>query len=135
MSPMQKLLMGSWKSDKRRTLEYCHKYHVLPRARKRRFGALFGKLELRYTRNYVYHNLRGFRYKARYDVVSEDSEGIVIRIHRDELRKKFDPVIAADLEVFFTPKLELIRFRRRRGRQYYWIGLGTFCEWFRKQRV
>ena len=83
MSPARKLLIGTWRSAKRRTLQSCHRYHCLLGAKKRRFGGLFGKLELRYTPKYVHHRLRGFEYRGRYDVVAEDAESIVIRIHSD----------------------------------------------------
>jgi hypothetical protein len=73
MSPVQKLLIGTWRSDRRRTLQTCHRYHCLFGVKKRRVGDLFGKLELRYTYKYVHHRLGDFEYRARYDVVAEDA--------------------------------------------------------------
>lgn len=134
MSPKQQLLLGTWRSDRRRTLQNCHRYHRLQGEKKRRFAALFGQLELRYTSRYVHHQLRDFKYRERYDVVTEDAESIVIRVHTEGIKKQIDNVLLESMEDFFTPKLHQIHFSRHRGRQYYWIGLGAFCEWFQKQK-
>ncbi len=134
MSPMQRLLLGTWRSDRSRTLKTWHKYYLLRGAKKRRFAALFGKLELRYTQQFVYHELRDFKYKERYEVIAEDSESIVIRVSSEGIKQQIDDVLLEGIEGFFTPKLHQIHFRRLRGRQYYWIGQGTFCEWFQKPK-
>ena len=132
MTAKHRLLLGTWRSDQRRTLKTCHHYHGLVGAKKRKFAALFGKLELRYTRRFVYHTLRDFKYRERYDVVAEDETSIVIRVHSDGIKKKLDKVLLADLEEFPQSKLHQIHFVLRRGHQFYWIGQGRFCEWFRK---
>lgn len=132
MKPPHKLLIGAWKSDQRRTLKTCHRYHCLKGTKKRQFARLFGRLELRYTRKYVYHKLPDFHYRSRYEVVAEDAESLVIRIHSDELKKRFDASLAAGNPEFFAPRLQQIHFRRSHGRQLYWIGLGLYCEWFLK---
>jgi hypothetical protein len=129
-SPLHKRLIGVWKSDRRKTLKHCHKYHCLKGTKKRTFAGLFGKLELRFTKQYVYHTLRDFKYRSRYEVVAEDAESVVLRIYPDTLKKKFDPIMADAIKELLLPRLEQFHFVRYRGRQYFWIGLGTFCEWF-----
>ena len=132
MTPMQKVLLGTWRSDKRRTLQSIHKYHCLTGAKKRIFSGLFGKLELRYSQKYVHVRLRGFEYRERYEVLAEDTDSIVIRLHSDELKMKIDSLPLKVCEDFFKPRLQHITFRPQRGHPYYWIGLGLGCEWFRK---
>jgi hypothetical protein len=132
MQNLHKLLIGSWKSDKRLTLENCHRYHRLTGAKKRKFGSIFGRLVLRYTPSRVHHLLRGLEWTAKYDVLAVDSESIVVRIHSDDLWKKASPITADIVKEMAEPRFQHIHFRRRNGRQYYWIGCGILCEWFRR---
>ena len=135
MKPLHKLLIGTWRSDRRRTLSTCHKYHCLRGEKKRRFAGFFGKLELRYTAKFVFSKLRDFQYRSAYDVIAEDADSIVIRIHGDGLKKRIDSFLFEGLEGLFEPRLQQITFRRYRGRQYYSIGVVTFCEWFQKRGI
>ena len=126
--------MGTWKSDQRRTLRTSGAYCRLPSgARKRRFAAIFGKLILRYTPKFCYQTLDGETNKERYDVVAEDDESLVLRYHSDQFIKTLDPVIRGELGPFFTPKLHHLHFDCIQGQEFYWIGLGGLCEWFKKQ--
>lgn len=133
MTPAQKQLLGVWKSDKRKTLQTLHRYHCLAGARKRKLGGLFGKLQLRYTRKYVYSKLGNFEYRERYDVVVENETSIVLRIHCDGLKRQLDGWLVSSMPEIFKPALQHLHFENNRGRQYYWIGLGKYCEWFQKQ--
>ena len=134
MGQAHKRLIGLWQSDRRRTLEDWHPYYALTGARKRRLEALFGHLKLRYTRTFVYHSLPGFRHRARYEVVAEDVDRIVIRVHSEELKRRLQRVVVGGpvVEQCCEPKLELITFTRHRGREYYWVGEGMYCEWFKR---
>ncbi len=132
MTPLHKRLIGTWKSDKRLTLQFCHRYHCLIGARKRRFGALFGKLEIRYTQKFVYSKLGDLEHRDPYDVVAEDSESIVIRKFPVGLKAEIQKVAGPIFDEFFEPGLQRICFRTRRSREYYWVGCGQYCEWFRK---
>ena len=128
------LILGTWRSDKRRTLETCHRYHCLTGAKRRKFGSVFGRLVLRYTRNRLYYSQGGFEWKAKYEVIGQDAESLVLRIHSGDLWKKAEPFTADILkEIMMKPRFEHINFRRRHGLLYYWIGGGSFCEWFRRQ--
>ena len=128
----RKLLIGVWRSDRHRTMKFCHRYHSLSGIKKRRFAGLFGKLELRFTDKFIYYTLKGFQYRSRYDVLAEDAESIVLRISSDNLKEKLDPIIVDACKELLLPRLEHMHFVRYRGRQYYWIGLGAMCEWFKK---
>ena len=133
MNSVRKLLIGTWRSDQRRTLQTFHKYHCMRGVKKRRVAGLFGRLVVRYTHKYIYDKLPNFEDRACYDVVAEDANTIVIRIHTHKLKKQVHRVIAEDLEALFEPRLEQIHFVRSKGRQYYWVGCGRFCEWFCKE--
>ncbi len=133
MGPAQKALIGVWRSDRRRTLQFCHWYHTLPAPKKRWFASLFGRLELRYTRRSVYHMLPGFRYRSTYEVIAEEEESIVIRFRSEDLKRQINNAVGPGFDQLYQPKLQQITFRRHRGRQYYWVGSGMYCEWFRKR--
>ncbi|MBI1176194.1 hypothetical protein GC207_02005 [bacterium] len=129
---LQKLLIGTWKSDKRRTLRFCHRYHLLMGTKKRRFGNLFGHLTIRYTRSRVYYTLRETEWSAKYDVIAQDSKSIVLRLHSDSLWKQAEPVVVDLVKQLMPARLQQVHFQLVDDTQYYWIGCGTFCEWFRR---
>lgn len=135
MQDLRKLLIGTWRSDKRRTLAAFHRYHTLEGAEKRRVGSLFGKLVLRYTPERLHFSLRGTEWTAKYHVVAADSESVVLRIHSDDLWRKAVPFTADIVKQMSAPRLQHIHFRRGNGYQNYWIGCGTFCEWFKRQDI
>jgi hypothetical protein len=135
MQNLRKLLIGTWKSDKRRTLGNFHRYHTLNGAKKRTLGSIFGKLVLRYTPRRVHFSLCGTEWAAKYDVVAADSESVVLRIHSDDLWKKAVPLTADILKQMSAPRLQQVHFRSLNGHHYYWIGCGAFCEWFRRQDI
>lgn len=130
-----KLLIGTWRSDRRLTLQNCHRYHQLTGARKREFGSLFGRLLLRYSSGRLYVSLGPQNWTARYDVVAEDAESLVLRIHSDDLWKRADPLVAGILKQLAEPRLQHLHFHTRDGHPYYWIGCGAFCEWFKRVDV
>lgn len=133
MKNPRKLLIGTWKSDKRLTLKNWHKYHRLTGAKKRQLGSVFGKLILRFTGRRVHLLLDGTKWTKQYQVIAVDSNSVVLRIHSGDLWRRADPITADFLKEMAQPRLQHIHFTRRRDRQYYWIGLGTFCEWFQRQ--
>lgn len=135
MRDLRKLLIGTWRSDRRRTLATFHRHHTLEGAKKRRFGSLFGKLVLRYTPTRLHFSLRGTDWTAKYHVVGADSESVVLRIHSDDLWRKAVPFTVDIVKQLSAPRLQHIHFRRLHGEQYYWIGCGAFCEWFRRQDI
>jgi hypothetical protein len=97
---------------------------------------MFGRLVLRYTRRRLHIALGETKWSAAYDVIAEDSESIVLRIHSENHWKKADAVVAGILRgLAAEPRLQHLHFRTRRGHDYYWMGCGLFCEWFKRQRV
>ena len=135
MNSAQKQLLGVWRSDKRKTLQTLHRYHCLSDGKKKRtIGGLFGKLQVRYTGKYVYGKLRDYKYRERYDVVAENENSIVVRVYRDSFKKRMGKGWVKSVPELFEPDLYHFNFEQQRGRQYYWIGQGKFCEWFQKQQ-
>ena len=128
----RKLLIGTWKSDKQKTLETCGKYHRLSGVKKQKFASIFGRLVLRYTHTRIYFSLRGTNWTAKYDIIAEDSDSVVVKIHSDDLWKKAGLITADIVKRSSEPRLLHIHFRTLNGTQYCWIGLGGFCEWFKK---
>jgi hypothetical protein len=103
-------------------------------------GGCFGKMTMKYTRNYVWNSL--LQVRERYEVVATDEGSlfsaevgtIVLRVHCDNTTRMLSGTCGATVGEFFKPSLLHIHFVESRGRQYYWIGAWGFCEWFMKMR-
>jgi hypothetical protein len=133
MGPLHKKLLGTWKSDKRKTLKTYKPYDSFPLSKRRRVAAIFGKLELRFTPKFCFVTIGGETTRDRYDVIGEDADSIVLRTYSDEFKKRVDPVILEGLEDFFAPRLQHLHFETERGQDYYWIGIRVLVEWFKKK--
>ena len=107
-------LIGSWKSDRRRTFKHYRPKAGCSAASLRKFKALFGKLVIRWGRTKSYSELDGHQSVAAYEVVASDADSVVIRYH--------DTLAGED-------RLRQIHFVD----DYYWITVGGgLCEWFRR---
>jgi hypothetical protein len=127
------MLLSTWRSDKRRTLRDFQHYQQLPASRKKRLLArIFGKLTLRYTRKYVYTELDGRASRERYKLLASDADSVVVRTYADNRRKELRAKYGPMFDPWMLPKLMHLTFCQCRGRDYFWIGLGRYCEWFRK---
>jgi len=73
-----KRLLGTWKSDARRTLERWVYPAGLSDTRRRRFARLFGRLTVRYTPSRIVSEFRGYRTVDRYKVMGKDQGGVAI---------------------------------------------------------
>ena len=114
-SLFDKRLIGTWRSDKRRTAAEIQARRDLPVGRRRTMlMSLFGRLTIRYTRSRYYVTLNGFTEALPLRVVAQNADGVVV-VSGDEISH--------------------VRFERRPNGQtprYYWISLGQFREYFRK---
>src|SRR5271165_2390862 len=80
-------LLGSWKSDRRRTFMYFRpKPGCSPKAL-RRLKAMFGRLVVRWGRGKYYDDFDGHRKSYDYEVVARDAFSVVVRYY-DSLMKK-----------------------------------------------
>jgi hypothetical protein len=73
-----KRLLGTWKSDRKRTAAEIAARRDMPADKKAALSALFGRLELRYTRAHCYSTLDGTTERTRYSVVARDAESVAI---------------------------------------------------------
>jgi hypothetical protein len=133
-----KRLLGTWKSDKRRTFaEWNWKKNTSPK-KKAQLKSFFGNLEITYTRTKVVSVLRYRKWAQarRYAVLATDDTSVVIvRFGKAEVkdRQKYDLDNLKILEeVCSKPQLEHIHFDRK----YFWVSLGNGRnrEFFRKIR-
>ena len=69
-------LLGMWRSDSRRTLRDLRARRDISPKAQRVIGALFGKLELRFTSTRCYSTLDGSTSSAPYVVVAKDSSSV-----------------------------------------------------------
>lgn len=93
----QKRLLGTWQSDRQRTLRTSNTNRQLPAgARKRRYVAIFGELVLRFTPKFCYQTFDDKTHKERYDVVAEDDDSIALRCYSDQFVKALGPLVLED---------------------------------------
>ncbi|HEV8067803.1 MAG TPA: hypothetical protein VGP76_08695 [Planctomycetaceae bacterium] len=117
-SKVERRLLGTWRSDRRRTLQFykpgpqsTHKGHG-------KFKSIFGKLIVRWTARRCYFEFDGTRFDGErwsepYEVVATDETSVVVRT----------------AGVDGAPVLSQIHFEG----DYYWIAVSGFlCEYFRR---
>jgi hypothetical protein len=109
-------LLGTWRSDRRRTLRELRFPRHVSRKKQEPLRAIFGKLKLTYTRSRVRYALDDWRATRPHEVLASDSNSVAIRL-RDETT---DEWIIQHLH--FDPK--------NAGR--YWVSIGFGREWFKK---
>jgi len=106
-------LLGTWRSDRRRTVKEWRFLPRTPQRIRKRLAAIFGHLALRYTRRRLYSDYRGDRQTHEYEVLASDAESVAI-IYRDLSEREW--------------KILHIHFEGR----WYWISLGPQREFFRR---
>ena len=105
-------LLGTWRSDGRRTGAEIAARRDIKSSNKKRLRSLFGKLRLRYTKTRCYATLNGETQISRYIVAAKDEDSVA--------------VVLADPEVGTV--ISHIHFEG----QSFWISLGPIREYFRK---
>ena len=109
-SEVDRRLLGTGRSDRRRTLQHYKPGPKSTPKRLRRFRSIFGKLTFRWTARRRYTHFEGFRTSAPYEVVASDETGVVVR--------------GGD-----SKELVHIHFEG----EYYWMAKqGTHCEYFKR---
>lgn len=107
-------LIGTWKSDRRRTFRHWKPRPGCSPQSERKFKALFGKLIVRWTPTKCHWDCSGSIDSGIYHVVARDSDSVVVWL-QESLSGK--------------PQLLQIHFED----DYYWIALtGGLCEYFRR---
>jgi hypothetical protein len=105
-SAVDRRLIGTWQSDRRKTFEHWKPGKKATPASTRKFQALFGKLQVRYTKKSIYERFiqppslqsadfsSEFVRFAKYEIVAKDECSTVIRI----LPLKTTPVVSLSHE-------------------------------------
>lgn len=109
-------LLGTWRSDRRRTLRELRFPRHVPRKRQEPLRAIFGKLRLTYTRSRIRYVLDDWSAVRPYEVLASDSISVAIRFH-DELAGEW-----LIQHIHFDPK----------DADRYWVSIGFGREWFRR---
>jgi hypothetical protein len=111
---IDKRLIGTWRSDRARTLRTFTPSPGISPESMRRFKALFGKLVIRWGRGVYRTDCDGLRSVEKYTVIASDASSVVIKV-----RGPLGP----------EPELRQIFF----DGDCYWIALGGgVCEYFRR---
>ena len=114
MPKFDKRLLGTWKSDRRKTFLHFKPGADYTPQRLRKLKSLFGKLTVRWTRAKFYSNYEGCLESGSYEIVASDAESVVVRFYDDILQQD---------------RLRQIYFEG----DYYWFALwGNLTEWFRR---
>ncbi len=106
-------LLGTWRSDARRTGREISARRDIPTSKATRLRRLFGKLELRYTKNRCYATLGGDTQTSRYRVVARDASTVALVF--------VNPVTGAET-------VSHVHF----DGEHHWICLGSIREYFRR---
>ena len=109
-------LLGTWKSDIRKTLWEARRWRDIPESKRRKLRLILGKLRVRFTRTRSYSEFEGKRSVAPYQVVAKDARSVAI----------LAPAILDEDE----QEIVHIHFEGR----YYWVwpDLANFPEYFRR---
>jgi hypothetical protein len=130
---VDKRLLGTWKSDARRTLKDWRWKKSLSPKRIKKCKTIFGKSEAIFTKTKVISRLshRNWESVRRYAVLGADKNSVAI-IEFGELeiknRKKYEPLTLEFVEELSQPRITHIHFVD----DYYWISYGKNREFFRK---
>jgi hypothetical protein len=115
---MDKRLLGTWRSDRRRTLRELQLPRYVQRKTQKPLRALFGKLRLTYTRSHVHYGMDDWQAVRPYKVLATDSRSVAIRYH-DELTGEW--------------LIQHIHFSSLDA-DSYWVTFGFGREWFTRVR-
>jgi hypothetical protein len=106
-------LLGTWKSDRRKTFRHYVPHPDAKPEGLRKFRAIFGKLVVRWTQLRCHTEYDGSRSSEPYEFIASDSESVVVRCFH-ELSNSY--------------RLYQLHF----DEQYYWIWAYGIREYFRR---
>jgi len=109
-------LLGTWKSDARRTFKDWIFPPELSEKKRKRFKKLFGKLTLHYTPSRIISDYRGERQIKHYEVLGKDSGSVAILSWSSDRR---------------TAEIDHIRFQ---GQHYWILTIAGQMEFFKRVR-
>jgi len=109
-----KRLLGTWRSDRQRTLKEWSFPPGTTRKHRRFLRGIFGKLRLTFTRKHIQYVLKDWRHVAEYRVIGRDAYSVAT-ISLDFLGKEWH--------------VEHIHFD---GKNSFWISVGRNREFFKR---
>lgn len=113
-SKTDKRLMGTWQSDRARTLKELRYRPGMTAKQRKMFRGLFGHLRLSYGRKYVHGVLRDYHFTDPYQVIASDQHSVVIRMYSKVLEQW------TLYHVHFADE------------DHYWVAIGFNREWFKR---
>ena len=126
-------LLGTWKSDCRKTLRHFVPSPNATRTSQRRLKSIFGKLVVRYAKHRFFAEYDGSVDSTRYEVVTTDASSVVIRVFRNDSEVNPYGQLGRRLMLdLFPNKEELVQIHFEE--KWYWIWTyGHFLrEYFRR---
>jgi hypothetical protein len=110
-----KRLLGTWQSDRGRTLAEWRFGKRLTPQKRQKFLAIFGKLRITYTPTRIHGSYGDYQFTQRYEVLAMDSDSVAIRYEDTQVTGQWHI-----LHVHFE------------GQNRYWIALRRNRECFRR---
>jgi hypothetical protein len=125
-------LLGTWKSDRRKTF----RHHIFPPKAKlasvRLIKAMFGKLVIRYGKRQFYTEFEGSEDWTRYEVVASDDASVVIRVFDEDLDPKRHGTETVRIRRLLFPKEKLVQIHFERKWYWVWTWGELYREYFRR---
>lgn len=109
-----KRMLGTWQSDKARTLKELRYRPGMTAKQRKFFHRLFGHLRVKFGRGYIRSVLEDFRYVKPYVVLASDETSVAIRAYC-QLTQGWD-----------------IQHMHFHGKRHFWINLGLNRKWFKR---
>jgi hypothetical protein len=112
ISKTDRPLVGTWRSDRRRTLKDWVWRPRASAAHRERIAEIFGHLILRYTRQKIHSELKGDRRSQSYRILGSDASSVAI--------------------LYGDSNGQTIQHIHFDGSDRYWICMGRQREWFKR---
>jgi hypothetical protein len=109
--PFDKRLLGTWRSDKERTVKLWRYKQELTEEQKAKFESIFGKLTRRFTSTHAYSEFEDQKIVGRYWVVASDSRSVVVKIS-DEGRIDLQQIFFEENSIYVFSGYNVEFFRR-----------------------
>jgi hypothetical protein len=106
-------LLGTWQSDKERTIKFWRYTEEPDPAQRRQLEALLGKLTRRYTETHSYGEFEGDTWSDEYRVVDSDFRSVVVA-YRDDKDYSLQQIFFEKDSMYLVAGFNLEFFRRVR---------------------
>ncbi len=106
-SKVDRRLLGTWRSDRRKTMAEMVWPRTMKLDRRKWFAGLFGHLKLRYTPRFCFSDLKGYQERGPYEVIAIDTDSVAI---------------------MSAGQIQHLHFEG----EHYWISCGRNREWFKR---